>query len=94
MKHTSSLLIFALLLAPAAPGAADHEEGGRETKIKAAFLYHVMKFVEWPAGTFDEKKIPIVLAVIGYDHRKSVAAAFKGKTVHGREIRIRSSHFR
>jgi hypothetical protein len=36
-----------------------------ENQFKAAFLYNIAKFVEWPSGTFKSSRDPIVCCVLG-----------------------------
>ncbi len=36
-----------------------------EARIKAAFVFNFVKFVEWPAGAFQTPSAPIVFAIVG-----------------------------
>src|SRR5216117_2718948 len=39
----------------------------KEYDIKAAFLYHLANFVEWPAESFPAAESPFVIGVLGQD---------------------------
>ena len=39
----------------------------KEYDIKAAFLYHLANFVEWPAESFPAAETPFVIGVLGQD---------------------------
>jgi uncharacterized protein DUF4154 len=38
---------------------------GAEAQIKAAFVYNFLKFVEWPADSFERPDDPLVVAIVG-----------------------------
>lgn len=42
-------------------------EAFKEYDLKAAFLYHLTQFVEWPAGAFAAADSPLVIGVLGQD---------------------------
>lgn len=68
-----SALIFALMTSvglfvgnlPAARAAT--LPPAAENEIKAVFLLHFSKFVEWPAGAFAARSAPLVICVLGDD---------------------------
>ncbi len=68
--YTARLLLLALL-ALALPGAraqpAPTPTPTPEYQLKAAFLYKLAQFVEWPAAAFTDPKAPFVLGVLGND---------------------------
>lgn len=67
-----------------APGAAS------ESAVKAAFLFKMAGFVEWPAGTFRRADDPLVVTVAGND---AVAAGLEqiaaGRTLDARPVVVR-----
>lgn len=77
-----SLLVFeSSVQAPATDSVPEYE-------VKAAMLYNFALFVEWPkeasAGSF------LTVGVLGDDpFGESLESTFRGKTVQGREIRVR-----
>jgi hypothetical protein len=70
--------------------AASDEQPVEEYRIKAAFLFNFAKFVEWPAGSFENPADPIQLCVLGknpFGHALDDMVA--GKTVDGRPLGVR-----
>ena len=61
-----------------------------EYDVKAAFIFRIVKFVEWPDGVFQDLTSPFVIGIAG---QEAVAAALetnlKDKTVGGRPILVR-----
>jgi len=61
-----------------------------EYQVKAAFLYNLAKFVEWPAETFKTAKDPIVICILGRSPITEVLqSTVSGKAVEGRTLVIR-----
>lgn len=60
-----------------------------EYAVKAAYLFHFAKFVEWPGDAFAGAASPIVICVLGEDPFGDALEALDGKTVNGRPIVIR-----
>lgn len=69
--------------------AAEPAVKATEYELKAAFLYKLLLFVEWPAGHFENEKTPIVLAVLGKDpFGKILETTVAGQEIHGRPVKI------
>jgi len=69
---------------------ADPAASVKEAQIKAAVLYNFTKFVEWPAGRFDEPADPIVVGLLGDSLlQQQLEATVKDRRVHGRRIAVR-----
>jgi hypothetical protein len=83
--HLTGLLLLAGASSPArAQGSFD------EYQVKAAFLYHFAKFVEWPADSFRDAHEPITVCVVGYDPSEGLfEATVRDKSVGGRPLRVR-----
>ena len=61
-----------------------------EYRVKAAFLFHFLQFVEWPANAFPDETSPITLCILGDDPFGPVLDQTVGdKTVGNRRIVIR-----
>ena len=74
-------------LALATGSAAVPQQSSLEYPLKAAFLYNLVKFVEWPAA---DGNGPIVLGILGQDaFGATVEQVFRGKEVEGRALQIR-----
>ena len=91
-----AVTVFALLLivpgalAATLPQAQPQSEPLTEYQIKAAFLYNLAKFVEWPGDPLSDSQAPIVLGIVGEDpFGKALDAVILGKTVNGRGLVVR-----
>lgn len=85
---TIFVLEIALVLAPVKVEAQQDSVG--EYELKAAMLYNLMKFVEWPAAGNLNPQAPRVLCVVGWDpFGKSLDSVVANKSVNGRRIEIR-----
>ena len=81
--------VLALLVAPMAPQAHADSAQSREYKIKAAFLYNFIKFVDWPKEKMADSNEPITIGVIGTDPFGHAFGPIKDKKVKGRKVVIR-----
>jgi hypothetical protein len=76
------LLALAALLGMAATAIA--AEGDLETKVKAAYLYHLTKFVEWPSLPADAVRI----CVLGSDAVGAMMGELANRQVRDRPLKI------
>ena len=85
------LLATALLMGP--PRMAGAADNPLEYRVKAAFLFNFLKFVEWPeSAPATASGTPWVLGVLGRDPFGGILAeTVRGKKVNGREVIVR--HF-
>lgn len=89
MVLLDSLLLVLLLLGLQAAVAADVPLS-REYQIKAAFLYNIPKFVEWPAESFADASAPIVIGILGQSPLSDeLKLAVKGRTINGRSVVVK-----
>lgn len=84
-------LLLASSWALAVPGVWAQSPGAApESAVKAAFLYKIAAFVEWPPGTFASPDEPLVIGVAG---NEAVAADLEqiaaGRTLEGRPVEVR-----
>jgi hypothetical protein len=80
-------LLAVLLLAVAAHSRPAAQDVSKEYRVKAAFLYNFVKFVEWPART---EPGPIVICVAGRNPFDSILDdTIRGETVRGRSLTAR-----
>jgi len=93
-------LALILLMAPAlifAPSpfsfrVAAQETGaleGAEYRVKAAFVYHFVRFTHWPARAFDRPESPLILCVAGEPPGIEALFSLRDKRVRGRPILVR-----
>jgi len=79
-----------LLVGAAAPLAQTPGYVDREHKIKAAYLYNLARYVQWPAEAFGDAKTPFVIGVLGADPiRPDLELIAQTKTVDGRPITLK-----
>jgi hypothetical protein len=84
-------LLLAAMLWPVTPLAAAEPVVTKEYQVKAAFLYHFTKFVEWPAEKFATTNAPIVIGVLGRSpFGLALEEVVKDRKVNGRAIQIKS----
>lgn len=70
-------MLLSLALAPAHAGSSEYE-------LKAAFIYQIAKFVEWPPSS-----APLRLCVIGGNPFGAALETIRGKPVNERKMEIR-----
>jgi hypothetical protein len=78
---------LALLALACAQAAADGPK--RETKIKAAIVYKLAKFVDWPDARSAAPPRALNLCLLGQDPIAGVLAAAEGREIRGRRVRFR-----
>lgn len=61
-----------------------------EQRVKAAFLFNFIKFVEWPPGSFGQTQAPVDICLFGEDRFGSdIDRIVAGKMTHGHPLNIR-----
>jgi hypothetical protein len=83
-QRTPVLLLLVCL--PLAVGASGTKSVLSEAQAKAAFLYQLLKFVQWPAGKTDSALVVCIVAGTSIDD--AAATQFDGKTIGGRAIEL------
>jgi hypothetical protein len=68
------------------------ESSFQEHQVKAAFIFNIIKFVEWPEGFFKNQQAPIIISILGKDPFREALETFKDKTINGRGIVIKRVH--
>jgi hypothetical protein len=62
--------------------------------FKAAFVFNLTKFVQWPETTFAGARTPIVLGIVGDDpFGGTLSRIVEGQVVQGRPVTIRRYRF-
>jgi YfiR/HmsC-like len=70
--------------------AADQPSRAEEYRVKAAILYNLAKFVDWPPDALPSPTAPLTLCVLGVDpFGSAIDDAVKGRQVGGRPLVIR-----
>lgn len=79
-------LAWTLAASLAAPAAAQPPLAG-EYAVKAAFLFQLTNFVEWPAEAFESRQAPFRICVLGDDpFDGALAEIVAGETAAGRRL--------
>lgn len=77
--------VLAVLLAASAGG-----QGLNEYHVKAAYVYNLARFVEWPPESFKSATEPMRLCVLGASPiRPILGEAVQGETIDGRKLEVR-----
>lgn len=62
-----------------------------EDQVKAAVIFNLLKFVDWPPGTFPAGESPLVVGVLERDPLAKALSQLQGKVVQGRPLVIQRS---
>jgi hypothetical protein len=80
------LLIHALMLRV----ASGQSDSAGEYELKAAMLYNLTRFVEWPPSAYPDAQAPTVLCILGQDpFGDSLTSIASNPTARGRVLQIR-----
>lgn len=80
------LIVMNLLI----PKAALGQDSAGEYELKAAMLYNLTRFVEWPASAYADAQAPTVLCILGRDPFGDALTSLAAKqTGSGRTVQIR-----
>jgi len=82
-------LVLTLPLGFLAPQAQAGHTPTHEYRIKAAFLYNFIKFVDWPKEKMADSNEPIIIGIIGEDPFEKAFEPIKNKKVKGKKIVIK-----
>lgn len=79
-------LVVALALVRPPPALSEPTE----QEVKAALIFNITRFVEWPAGAFSSPGAPLVVAIMGNDEVSLVLEpALMQKSVNGHPVEVR-----
>ena len=80
------IITFILILLAAEVSRAD---SASEHELKAAYLYHIINFVNWPDNDFPKEGQKIEVCFIANDDFKQILKTIEKKPVRDRLIRVR-----
>jgi uncharacterized protein DUF4154 len=84
-------LCFVLVQAFLAKTALGQQDAAGEYELKAAMLYNLTRFVEWPPSTYADAQAPTVLCILGRDpFGNSLTSLAPNQTASGRAVQIRN----
>ena len=79
------LIVMNLLI----PKVAVGQDSAGEYELKAAMLYNLTRFVEWPASAYADEQAPTVLCILGRDPFGDALTSLATKQIGGRPVQIR-----
>jgi hypothetical protein len=83
-------LLFCLLQIMFPTTAGGQEDSVDEYKLKAAMLYHLTQFVEWPESAYADRHAPILLCILGQDpFANSLSSTIPREVENDRPVLIR-----
>lgn len=85
------ILMFSMLAAQvSAPSAAADQAIAGEYELKAAMLYHLIQFVDWPSAAYPDPQAPHLLCVLGSDpFGNSLTSLASKQTLNDRPVQVR-----
>jgi hypothetical protein len=92
LRRAQLLLAALLAIAGTAVGRArpPSPEPSLESRVRAAFVFNFIQFVDWPEASLAKGDDPIVIGVVDPDPLEGcLATAIEGKTVKGHRLSIR-----
>ena len=82
------MMVVTGLLCPVPPRVRAESGQAGEYQVKAAYLYHFAKYVEWPADTGANQLAPLTISVLGKSPIGGALEAISGQTQKNRRIVI------
>jgi hypothetical protein len=79
-------MLFAILISSEVRADSTNSE---EYRIKAAFLYNFVKFIDWPEEKMGESDDPITIGIIGKDPFGEAFKPLKYKQIKGKQVIIK-----
>ncbi|QYM77908.1 YfiR family protein [Horticoccus luteus] len=84
-----ALLLPALLRVAAPFARADDSAISRENALKAAALYNLIPFIDWPSAGFPSPDSPVIIGVLGRDpFGRLLDGLVENERYHGHPIRV------
>ncbi len=87
--HNFITLTLVLIAASMATPAQTGDELDREHRVKAAFAYNFIKFVDWPKEKMADANEPIIIGIVGSRDFIKAFDPVKDKKIKGRNIIIK-----
>jgi hypothetical protein len=86
----ATTLVCVALSLPAIALAQSSEDSALERRVKAAFIYQFIPYVEWPPKAFPDAETPIVVSVVGSEQAVGELQEVIGKrSAQGRPLLVR-----
>lgn len=82
------VISLSLFVTPIVPNARADSAPNKEQRIKAAFIYNFINFVDWPKEKVADSNDPITICIIGKDPFGKAFEPIKNKKLKGKKIVI------
>lgn len=89
MKFVAFILALACLAASRPVHAAGSTGPEREYELKAAVLYHIMEYVEWPKESLSNDPATIQIGLLGNIPFSAALEVLNGKPLQGRKVVVK-----
>jgi hypothetical protein len=93
LRRSLAVTVAILALSPGLFGYGDPAEARTppsEYLVKAAFIYNIAQFIEWPAEAFSRQDAPIVIGIVGKDpFGEAIDKTLADKKARGRPFVVR-----
>src|SRR2546427_9710737 len=66
-RHGRAWILLVILLGAGSFAPQIRAQTFKEYDLKAAFLYHLAQFVDWPPEAFPTEETPLVIGILGTD---------------------------
>lgn len=86
---TLLVLVLALLTMEPLPLSAEASTP-REYKVKSAFLYNFVHFVDWPASAFTSGQSPLTVGILGKNPFGTDLESLNGKSIKNRQLLVKT----
>lgn len=83
------ILVCVSFLFPAP--ASGEPISGTEYKVKMGFIYHFIRFTQWPAETFPTPESPINFCIASANSAADILFSLQDREVKGRKINVKRS---
>ena len=90
MRRLPAIVVVLFALAAGAAGGRVHAQAQAPSPhaVKAAFVFNVLNFVEWPAASLPGGGAPLRVAVLASKAQPEFASALQGKVVRGHPLTV------
>lgn len=82
------IILFCLTAGLPAPLSGE-PLAGSEYKVKLGFIYHFIRFTQWPAESFPSPESPINFCIASKDAAVDILSSLQDKVVKGRRIDVK-----
>jgi hypothetical protein len=82
-------LTLLILAGPVGPLCADAQQVPTDSQVKAAMIYNLAKFVEWPGEGVAGNTVPLTICWLGEGRLTAELQAIQGKSIRNRPVVVR-----